>query len=146
MAILKKIMLIGIFLQIATAQADNMNEYQYVIQYHNIKGDENFQKILSEPLYYNIKNDVPSYKDTTLQKNRNYVRLHTTHIDEDRQLFYGKNEFDVVIQGKQKHLTSYSYFLLDKKEGTIKGGEIAPGSYEANFIGINQKIHTWPRS
>ena len=144
MSIIKKILFVSLLLQTTITQAKNTNDYQYVIYYHNIKGDKNFQEILSEPLYYNIKDDLPSYRDTAFQKNRRYERLHTTYIDKDHQIFHGKSEFDVIFQGKTQHITSYSYFLLDKREGFIRGGELAPGFYEANFIGIDQKVHQWP--
>lgn len=150
-SILKKMVLTSLFgFVFFPLYATSNRDFQYVVHYHNIESlnsshsDKTYEDVLREPLWYQIKDDKPVYKDTALQKNRKYKRLSTTHISPTHQLFFGQVDCDVTLNNKPTHLTGHSYFILDRHAKMIQGAEVVPGHYRAQFIGVDQTKHTWP--
>jgi len=124
---------------------------QYVSFHYNVISagktltDEQCRAIFSSPVYYNIVENKPVYKQS---KNASfevlsYKRLQVAYISNLELLFTGQQKVKLNVNGKSVNTNLMMSFVYNKPQEMVRGSWIVPGYCKGNLVGLKQGLNHW---
>lgn len=142
---MRYIKIISILL-LSTIAASAAPNHRYMTSYYAIETDKSdqittaeCQKILQQPVHYNIINDKPVYRKDkdSLYKILDYKRLITTEINDHQTLYTGELNVELIVQGQPVKTTEMVSFINDSQQKLIRGHMRIPGYCLASLLGVD---------